>query len=93
MSTITIPAVDEVDLLDGALDHEPALARLHDDDRGAQAMEYAMLGGAGVASVSVLTWILNQDWFRESIEQFIGGLFTSLGERVMDLLPSVGGLF
>lgn len=92
MSTITTTAVDEVDLLDDAPD-QPPLARLHDDDRGAQAMEYAMLGGAGVASVSVLTWILNQDWFRESIEQFIGGLFTSLGERVMDLLPSVGGLF
>ena len=100
---VDLPQVDllEVDLPEvGPFSPDPSgpdrsdtLTRLRDAEDGAQAMEYAMLGGAGVASVSVITWILSQQWFRDAVEDFVTGLFGSLGERVLDLLPSIGGLF
>jgi Flp pilus assembly pilin Flp len=62
------------------------------DDTGAQAMEYAMLGGAGVASVSVLTWLMRQPWFEEAIQEFFTGLFGSLLDRIGDLLPAFGAI-
>ena len=62
------------------------------DDTGAQAMEYAMLGGAVVASVSVLTWLMRQPWFEEAIQEFFTGLFGSLLDRIGDLLPAFGAI-
>lgn len=70
----------------------PRLLHRLDDETGAQAMEYAMLGGAGVASVSVLTWLIRQDWFEEAMREFFTGLLESLSRTVFDLLPSFGGV-
>ncbi|WP_108665919.1 hypothetical protein [Euzebya rosea] len=83
-STASVPSTDPVP-------STTVLDRLA-DDTGAQAMEYAMLGGAGVASVSVLTWLMRQPWFEEAIKEFFTGLFGSLLDRIGDLLPAFGAI-
>lgn len=78
---------------DEITDHEPAtddgasiIDRLR-DETGAQAMEYAMLGGAGVASVSLITWLTRQPWLREAIESMVVELLSRLGGFITDILP------
>lgn len=57
------------------------------DDTGAQAMEYAMLGGAGAATVSLLAYCTRQDWFQAIIEDLFTGVFDRLFDTIANLLP------
>jgi Flp pilus assembly pilin Flp len=54
------------------------LRRLHEDDTGAQAMEYAALAGGGAVAVGVLIELLRSETVQERISEFITGLFDSL---------------
>lgn len=56
------------------------------DDRGAQAMEYAMVGGVGVFACSLLTLLLASDRFKGFLDSIIGGAIDWLG----GILPGIG---
>lgn len=61
---------------------EGALRRLHDEDLGAEAMEYALLGGAGAAACGGLAAF----WQSEAFRAFLGSLVTRVGDLLFSFL-------
>ncbi len=54
------------------------LARLHEEETGAQAMEYAALAGGGVTMIGILIELLRSEPVQDAISGFITGLFEGL---------------
>ncbi|CAN5282650.1 hypothetical protein BH23ACT9_BH23ACT9_03420 [soil metagenome] len=70
-------------------DTDPAtrpLQRLHDDETGAQAMEYAALAGGGATLVSLIVWLLNSEPIRNRLVGFLEGIIGSVGDSLGNLL-------
>lgn len=52
------------------------------EDRGAQAMEYALLGGVSVAGCSALAFLFDNEQF----QQFLGTVLGTLGDWITSVL-------
>jgi Flp pilus assembly pilin Flp len=63
-----------------------ALRRLHVEDDGAQAMEYAALAGGGATVVGLILSILRSEPVQERIRDFLSGVFEALADNVLNLL-------
>lgn len=62
------------------------LTALHEDETGAQAMEYAALAGGGATIVGILVSLLQSDRVQDRIAAFITSMLDSLGGTLGGLL-------
>ncbi len=79
MRTVTTPDADL--RRDPTPATEPAARNLR-DDRGSQAMEYALMGGVGAAACGGLGWLFQSEIF----QQFLASLVDTLGSWFQGLL-------
>lgn len=66
--------------------HAHPLTTLHEDETGAQAMEYAALAGGGATIVGILVSLLQSDRVQDRIAEFITSVLDSLGGALGGLL-------
>ncbi len=57
---------------------QTTLARIHEEEDGAQAMEYAALAGGGVSIITILIQLLRSEPVQGAISGFLTGLFEGL---------------